>query len=64
MLDAYIIDQIRREEAMREERRPRLYIEIPVERPRLPDREADPEEDREPIVISIVDPPPTDEDAA
>ncbi len=61
MLDAYIIDQIRREEARREQQRPRLQIELPLETPRERDyrEHGRPEEDPDApssIIISIIEP--------
>lgn len=65
MLDAYIIEDIKRQEEARrraeEARRPRLHIDDlrePVRRPEIPDAEApdepsEDEEDEEPIRIEI-----------
>lgn len=67
MLDAYIIDAIRREEIERErafERR-RLRIELPI--PRAPERRApepEPQDTHDPIVIPLINPPEIEEDAA
>ena len=72
MLDAYIIDAIRREEEQREREsaRPRIHLEIPVYRE--PDRSSyeeeerydEPQEEERVIIIPINPPERPSEDAA
>ena len=72
MLDAYIIDAIRREEEQREreQARPRVHLEIPVYREPPPeysehdDRYNDPDEEERVIIIPINPPKRPSEDAA
>lgn len=52
MLDAYIIDSIRREEALQEEERERIQLEIPMHPEQRPERTERPEMG-DPIVIPL-----------
>ena len=62
MLDAYIIDAIKKEEEERERayQSRLLYLELPM--PAMPERKDEPVEDRGPIVIPLT--PDLEEDAA
>lgn len=67
MLDAYIIDSIRRDDEERDrafERR-RIYAELPIERdPRQPARRDDEPFMGDPVVIPLIAPDEIEEDAA
>jgi hypothetical protein len=68
MLDAYIIDSIRRDDEARErafERR-RIYAELPIDRdhPRQPARRDDEPFMGDPVVIPLIGPEDIEDDAA
>jgi len=70
MLDAYIIDAIRRQEIEQERafERSRLYIELEIPRERAPDYRRRPENEEpsmgDPVVIPLINPPEIEDDAA